>query len=269
MKNIIQNINKYVNQLQEMKQEVESKLLQMPEGGLRSTTTRGKPRFYWTIKGKKQVYLNAKNDELKKLLAQKSYYKDLQKTIDLQIKSLDKILENKDLFPISDVFYSLPPCRQELVTPIQITDEQFAMEWLNQSFTSNPYPFADDSLKTDRGEIVRSKTEKFIADKLNKLNIPYRYEQELYLEYTREVVYPDFTILNKKTRKIYYLEHLGMMGDPSYSRKSINKIKKYVKNNIIPGKDLILTFETDDVIIDTSNLDRIIDSFFGENSIEV
>ena len=53
-------------------------------------------------------------------------------------------------------------------------------------------------------------------------------------------VYPDFTILNVRTGKIYYWEHLGM------TNKSIRKIEAYAKNGYYPGEKLILSSETVD-----------------------
>ena len=41
-----------------------------------------------------------------------------------------------------------------------------------------------------------------------------------------------------------YWEHLGMMDDPSYVEKSLQKITLYEQNGIFPGENLILTYET-------------------------
>ena len=35
-----------------------------------------------------------------------------------------------------------------------------------------------------------------------------------------------------------------MMDNPEYSKNAIQKIEMYIKNGYIPGKNLILTFET-------------------------
>ena len=57
-------------------------------------------------------------------------------------------------------------------------------------------------------------------------------------------VYPDFTVLNVKRRKELYWEHLGMMDDPEYVEKAMQKIAMYEENGIFPGESLILTYET-------------------------
>ena len=62
----------------------------------------------------------------------------------------------------------------------------------------------DEQLKelgliTEKGEYVRSKSEKIIADTLTKNNINYVYELPLRLK-GYGTVKPDFTVLNKRTR---------------------------------------------------------------------
>ena len=91
--------------------------------------------------------------------------------------------------------------------------------------------------------MVRSKSEKIIADLLYRKGIPYHYEPELILRDGTKI-YPDFAVLNLKHRKTIYWEHLGMMEDPEYSEKAVRKISAYIKNGIFPGEQLILTAET-------------------------
>ena len=61
----------------------------------------------------------------------------------------------------------------------------------------NPYPKTEE-LVTNNGEIVRSKSEKIIADLLFMLGIPYVYECPL--DTPGGTIYPDFTILDISTR---------------------------------------------------------------------
>lgn len=56
--------------------------------------------------------------------------------------------------------------------------------------------------------------------------------------------YPDFTLLNIRTRKEILWEHFGMMDDPEYVEKAVQKIMTYEQNEIFQGENLILTYET-------------------------
>ena len=89
---------------------------------------------------------------------------------------------------------------------------------------------------------MRSKSEVMIADALSKANIPYRYECPLRLG--NAVVHPDFTVLRSSDREIVYWEHFGMMDDPEYCHKALQKIRLYEKCGIYPGIRLIITMET-------------------------
>ena len=41
-----------------------------------------------------------------------------------------------------------------------------------------------------------------------------------------------------------YLEHFGMMDNPEYAHKAIQKLETYAQNGIYIGKNLLVTFET-------------------------
>lgn len=57
--------------------------------------------------------------------------------------------------------------------------------------------------RTERGDLVRSKSELVIADKLHARAIDYAYEQRLILGEGR-VRYPDFTIADHASGVTYY-----------------------------------------------------------------
>ena len=108
--------------------------------------------------------------------------------------------------------------------------------------------------------MVRSKSEKRLADKFNLLGIPYIYEKPLYLE-GYGYVHPDFTLLNVRKKKEYYLEHFGMMDNPEYTVKTVQKLETYEKNGIFPGEKLLLTYETGSHPLNMKTVDNLIQKF--------
>jgi hypothetical protein len=74
-------------------------------------------------------------------------------------------------------------------------------------------------------------------------------------------VYPDFTVLNVRTRKEFYWEHLGMMDQPDYCKNALSKVEIYEKNGLMPGKELLLTHETKGHPIQTGIVENMIKSF--------
>ncbi len=95
--------------------------------------------------------------------------------------------------------------------------------------------FLEDRLihRTERGDLVRSKSELVIADKLHARRIDYAYEQRLILGEGR-VRYPDFTIAGHASGVTYYWEHLGLLDDPEYRARWERKRAEYLAAGIRP-----------------------------------
>lgn len=68
----------------------------------------------------------------------------------------------------------------------------------------------------------------------------------------------DFTILSKRIGKIIYWEHAGRMDDSYYVNDFVKKLNTYVMNGLLPGKDVILTYETQNNPLEISAVKRMI-----------
>jgi hypothetical protein len=90
--------------------------------------------------------------------------------------------------------------------------------------------------RTERGDLVRSKSELVIADKLYSRGIDYAYEQPLMLMPGR-IRYPDFTISDHARGVTFYWEHLGLLDDPSYRARWEKKRAEYLAAEIRPWQD--------------------------------
>ena len=206
---------------------------------------------------KKRKYIHTENVNLVRDLAQKDYDKSLLKTAINEKKHIQNILRYIDEKDIYDVYNQLNPHRKKLIESRFLNDEEFVKQWLAVQY--NGKDFEDDSSEiiTERGERVRSKSEKIIADKLDLMDIPYRYEYPLKLK-GFGTIYPDFTMLNLITRREVYMEHFGMMDNPEYCQKAISKIEQYEKNGIYIGKNLIVTFETSKQLLNMSVVENML-----------
>ena len=81
------------------------------------------------------------------------------------------------------------------------------------------------------------------------------------LEWNRVIVCrPDFTVMNRRTGKIYLYEHFGRMDDFMYVENSMRKLDLYEKNGYLLGKNLIITRET---IASPLNIQKV-DSYIKE-----
>ena len=78
--------------------------------------------------------------------------------------------------------------------------------------------------QTDRGETVRSKSEKAIADCLNEMGIAYQYEKHFY--FWKTTLKPDFYLPEYKV----VIEFWGIMNSESYRDKMVFKKGLYDKH---------------------------------------
>lgn len=85
---------------------------------------------------------------------------------------------------------------------------------------------------TENGELVRSKSEWIIADKLKAAGIKYQYEQPLVLDGVERL--PDFTIRDEDAGTVWYWEHNGMLSDVAYKRRWERKKAAYHQAKIFP-----------------------------------
>lgn len=132
--------------------------------------------------------------------------------------------------------------------------------------------YLEDGLihRTERGELVRSKSEVVIADKLFARGIDYAYEQPLRLP-NGHVYYPDFTIADPARGVTFYWEHLGLLEDPEYRARWARKRAEYIDAGILPYQQgggplgtLIETCERPGTGLDAAEIAQLIDRLMLE-----
>lgn len=203
-------------------------------------------------------YISKEQIQIVENLAKYEYAKKLADEIESQQRIIDKALEKISYEKVADIYANLPPGKKALVNPYILTDEDYISNWKSIHYTPKGFAEGTPEIYSERGERVRSKSEKIIADKLYRLNIPYRYEAPLFLE-GLGTIHPDFTVLDIKNRKNIYWEHLGMMDKPEYAEQAVVRINQYERNGYIQGQELILTYETSKCPLDIRSIEKIIE----------
>lgn len=213
-------LKRELKKLEKLELKTEKFLADAPEEKLRCAINKGSYQYYI---GKE--YQGKKKRKLVQKIAQKEYNQRLLVCIKRQKSALKNFLNILEECGLEEVYTKLHPARRQLVKPYIKPME-------------------------DR-----------IADTLNRKGIPYHYELPLELKYRNRsiVMYPDFTVFNKRTGKRYILEHLGMMDKLSYHEKAMWKIDVYEKNGILLGDGLIITHETSGSPLDTNVLDGYVE----------
>ena len=239
-----EKLSQELSRLEKLLGKVDKSLKKAPEGRVRMAHSNGSTQFYLCEEGKRTNGRYAKKSEyamVKKLL-QKEYDKKLKSSLVDRIKVLKYEIKHDPQIGPEEIFESFPEAKKRMITPYLDSDRMFAEAWIQQE-AGTKGEITEEGFYTERGELVRSKSEKMIADKLAKMGIPYRYEAPLTFRNGR-TIYPDFTILDIENRREIYLEHLGMMDNSGYAEGVVVRLGWYAENGIFPGKGLLLTFET-------------------------
>ena len=252
--------------------KAEKDLKQVKDGTLHVSKRGGSYEYFFYDKNEKSgnhKYIPRDNIKLAKELAQKEYAQKILKEARHDLMLLNRMMKGWQDEDYYGLFLKMPEGKQKLVSPYIHSDDDYAEQWLNEKKKikkdyneshNTSFPDPENEIITEQGENVRSKSEKIIADKYFMMHIPYVYEIPLHLNGYGDVR-PDFVLLNKRTRKTIYHEHLGLMSQAQYCEKAIKKIETYEKNKIYPGQGLLLTYESDSHPLDIKTLEGLIERF--------
>ncbi|MCQ2108947.1 MAG: hypothetical protein MJZ05_09325 [Fibrobacter sp.] len=205
-------------------------------------------------------------------LAQKEYDQTVLTEMQRELKAVDRFLKSFCPKRLHDIFEKLLPARRKFVQPLRLPDEEYAEQWLTVKYSGKGMAADAPLLETSRGERVRSKSEVIIADTLDRLKIPYRYEFPHQLKVRRNsrgrdssrrtiTFHPDFTCLNIRTRREFIWEHFGRMDDPEYIAETLGKFETYTANGIFPGESLIFTMETQECPLNPATVEALASKF--------
>lgn len=233
------------------------------KGNLQITKTKKRISFYQYFDSKSKThYLNKSETPLLTDLTQKKYDKQTCTALKVKKRAIDeciKVLDCKEVqLDLSTIYTSFPKELKPLIKPVRDLNDDYAKKWQTRDFGKSRRP-VETNLKTKRGELVRSKSELIIANKLYDAGLPYHYEALFITEHF--IANPDFFILNPRTRKTFFWEHFGLMSKLDYLEDALYKLEGYAENGVIQGKNLITTYESADHQLNTQYVDKLIESF--------
>ena len=258
--------------------------------------SQGVTRFFKRGSRGKYIYLGqSKRNEISRY-AQKRYLGELKKAAKKEITQLEKCLnvlksEKDGISDINEVYPALPDALKPFVKPLSLSDDDYAARWQEENLVvKRKRIHAEDDYhkyKTMRGDYVGSKSEAIIADRLFANNIPYHYEVAFTLEWRNETLspvydmygrlvgyeglgsdpfgsdtlHPDFYVLNKRTRKAYFWEHLGKLNDTKYCTENLNRLVRILDAGYTIGEEILITHEDSHNPLRLESIDEIIGKY--------
>lgn len=249
-----------VGQIKKELAKIEQELALLPEGRIVVSGQGKYTKWYKVDEEKQYVYLPKHCAAEAEQLAKKKYLQARKDALMQELTAINFYLRHhtEAISQTDQLFYD--PRYAGLLRATMEPEAPDILEWANAPYERNTkYP---EKLihPTMKGDMVRSKSEAFIANSLYQKNIPYRYECALELDGI--IYYPDFTILHPRTRKKWIYEHFGIMDNTSYAHNATNKIELYSSHGYIMNANFIATFETAEFPLDSVLVEELIELYF-------
>lgn len=258
MRNYKKELQRQIDWLDDVIDKTEKKIIQnnsLEMRNVRFSKQRYGYQYYWENSDGKRIYVrNAELEAVKRKL-QLDYDRELCNVVRKVRLKIDRFMKMYDMNMITDVYDRLCDARKEMVIPVVLSDNEFIEEWKRaHEGEMNTFPEKGQYL-TNKGEYVRSKSEKILADLFYKHEVPYVYEPKFELK-SGGVLFPDFALLNVEQRKTIYWEHFGLVTDGEYAIKSLAKLEAYEKSGLSIGETLLFSMESEAFPLDIKRVEK-------------
>ena len=201
-------------------------------------------------------YIKHQEINLIKNLTQKQYSKRIASKLIKRYNLLDKLINSFNDF---DEYEKLPDYKKDLIDPVLPNYDKIVQEWYKTDYKKLDFNNENKHYLTNKGEKVRSKSEKILADLFSSKGILYKYEAPLQIN--NFTIYPDFTFISPYNMEEIYWEHFGMIANENYAASMIKKLSLYEKNGIKLGDNLIISMESANSGLDLEWIESNIDFY--------
>ena len=211
----------------------------------------------------KQYKIMLRNSDWKLLrqLKRRRYIGKGLKILQQRIENCKQFLKNDTLYDPKSLEQQLPKQYRGLRGINIFLDGDINVDdWVNAPYRTNPVPVKTPNY-TSNNLCTRSKSEAMIATRADDRKLLYRYDAEVVLG--DKAVYPDFTFLDLKRRRIIYLEHLGKVDDEKYMFRNLKKLEEYAECGIVLGDNLFITYESRNRPLSIKDIDDKLDQMFS------
>ena len=145
--------------------KVQNEKQNLPDGRLRVSVDKGYIRYYHCLESEKaEAYIRRDKMELAKGLAQKGYNEKILKLAEKRWAQICMILADYDDREIENCYYEEHLAKRRLIQPVESTWEEQVEDWLKDTYEGKPFMDGTKEIYTEKGERVRSKSEKILAD---------------------------------------------------------------------------------------------------------
>ena len=215
-----------------------------------SRNQNGNPQFFFRKRGEEiRHYLSLKEVNMIRRISYRKFLTMRSEALMHNIPLLSHLADSFEDYDDETIVSRLPKAYRTAIDFLKSQNTPAPDPAVIQS--ENPAYKDQLSITCTNGLLVRSKDEMAIAEELIRFGIEFRYEMRLDLTLISvrpdgtaraEPVtrYPDFTVFLADGSMLYW-EHAGCFDDEVYRKDHFAKIELYYQNNILQGKNLIVT----------------------------
>ncbi len=239
-------VDEMLHYLHEKRRTYSIELEGYPKGHL-ITSRRGEKYNYFLVDDSKDDYrrvgISTKEDLIIDL-CRKKYLQEVITALNNNIEILEKLKKRMLPTDVKSIISKLPKAYKTV--PEKYFFKSLS-DWQAQPYKQSTYMPEKKIHTASHGLKVRSKSELLIAEKLYEHDISFRYEQILMINGTEFA--PDFTIRTDDGRIIYW-EHCGLTNNKKYMSHHKWKMDIYEEAGIVPWKNLIVTYDSENGMLD-------------------
>ena len=240
--------------------ELITALKKLPKGKLYASRNSKYTKWYQYINGQ-SLYIRKSDIDFAKALASATFLRIQLKEAQEQMDAVKAYLRNSGSTDSESFLETHEEIRVLLNMAMPLSES--VRQWANAPYQKSTMPYNGTLYKTLKGDLVKSRAEKEIADALFLAGIPYRYECAISFDGGRTFYYPDFTIMDPRTGKIFLWEHFGMEDLNYYRNNNADKMYTYFSAGYIPGNNLICTSSSEDHHLTPAMIQKIIHYYFN------
>jgi len=212
------------------------RLKELPKTSMHTHSINGVQTRIIKLDNHKTYFDSPKGQELYKAMVERE-------DLECRLKVYEAIWDRYYRTPVP--VFEPPKIIRTLRTPGNVNtvmDKEFFDSLKNDANTMYPKPM----LYPFNGIQYRSDVERQIAIGYTEMNVPFKYEPELWLEGMRKPIYPDFLLYIPELETCKIHEHYGLMNFAKYVRDAKLKCSTYIDAGLLMDQDVFFTYNTED-----------------------
>lgn len=220
------------------------------EGVRMSISKKRNKDYFYLVKEGGLEYLGDEKNETVQAIKELRLCKTMLQITEGNIEALKTLLKNYNWITPKLIREKIPKTYLPKNLEENFEDKRFSKNWQRKmNKIKKAYPIKNPEnlvAETCDGTRVRSRAEALLYDMFVAMGFVVLYEFPLVIN--GKTFYPDFLLMNPRTRQLYIWEHLGMWyhetRGPSYRQEFIQKTMQYALIGFSLGHNLLTSYES-------------------------